>query len=186
MQRLVLIVMSSALLFRGAPAAARRRVKCVEGLTGPPTVTRPVECDADGQTDGICTFVRCPLCRLCFPPGPVFVCDLEHPIRVPVSRSRVRGRLVLRCQAPATCDGDPQCTAVTRSCQDGMLGPPEEGRCDFDGQVDGSCTFGFFCLEVCGPEPRETVVVPVGETRVVQRPNLPGLDRTEYTLRCLP
>ena len=64
--------------------------------------------------------------------------------------------------------------------------PPEEGRCDFDGQVDGSCTFGFFCLEVCGPEPRETVVVPVGETRVVQRPNLPGLDRTEYTLRCLP
>src|SRR5947199_9735492 len=112
MQRLVLIVMSSALLFRGAPAAARRRVKCVEGLTGPPTVTRPVECDADGQTDGICTFVRCPLCRLCFPPGLVFVCDLDHPIRVPVSRSRERGSLILLLQAQSTCVGIPYCTVV--------------------------------------------------------------------------
>jgi len=51
--------------------------------------------------------------------------------------------------------------------------------------VNGVCSFPFFCLEVCGSVPRETVVVPVGETRIIQRPRLPETGVTQFTLRCL-
>jgi hypothetical protein len=61
---------------------------------------------------------------------------------------------------------------VTRTCEDGVLGPVEEGHCDLDQQANGVCTFGFYCLEVCGPLVG-TVTVPAGETRIVQRGNLP-------------
>src|SRR5262245_57928630 len=48
-------------------------------------------------------------------------------------------------------------------------------------QANGVCTFGVSCLAVCGPFVR-TVSVPVGETRIVQRGNLPRIDVTQYTL----
>ena len=64
-----------------------------------------------------------------------------------------------------------------------MLGPMEEGQCDLDQEVNGTCTFGFFCLEVCG-RLVESVEVPVGQSRIVQRGNLPTIDVTQYTLRC--
>ena len=51
--------------------------------------------------------------------------------------------------------------------------------------MNGVCMFGFFCLEVCGSLV-ESVVVPVGESRIVERGNLPRIDVTLYTLRCQP
>ena len=54
-----------------------------------------------------------------------------------------------------------------------------------DEQANGVRTFGFYCLEVCGPLVG-TASVPVGETRIVERGNLPRIDVTQYTLRCLP
>ena len=74
---------------------------------------------------------------------------------------------------------------VTRTCEDGALGPMQEGQCDLDQQANGNCTFGFFCLEVCGSLV-ESVVVPVGQARLVERGNLPGITVTLYTLRCVP
>ena len=72
---------------------------------------------------------------------------------------------------------------VTRTCEDGALGPMQEGQCDLDQQANGTCTFGFFCLEVCG-HLVESVAVPVGQARIVERPNLPLITVTQYTLRC--
>jgi hypothetical protein len=66
-----------------------------------------------------------------------------------------------------------------------MLGPMQEAQCDLDDAVNGSCTFGFFCLEICGPL-LDSVVVPVGASRIVQRANLPHIGVTRYTLRCQP
>src|SRR6266481_10222902 len=76
------------------------------------------------------------------------------------------------------------CCAVTRTCVDGVLGPAKEGQCDLDQQANGTCTFGFFCLEVCG-RLVESVAVPVGQDRIVERPNLPLITATQYTLRCV-
>ena len=72
---------------------------------------------------------------------------------------------------------------MTRTCVDGVLGPVKEGRCDLDQRVNGTCTFGFFCLEVCG-RLVDTVVLPVGQSRIVQRGNLPLITVTQYILRC--
>jgi len=72
---------------------------------------------------------------------------------------------------------------VTRTCKDGALGPVEEGQYDLDQQANGACTFGFFCLEVCGSLV-ESVVVPVGQSRIVQRGNLSLITVTQYRLRC--
>lgn len=94
-------------------------------------------------------------------------------------------RVVFRCRVPVPCDEEHHCAAVTRTCQDGVPGPVEEGQCDVDEQANSVCTFGFYCLEVCGPLVG-TATVPVGETRIVQRGNLPRIDVTQYTLRCLP
>ena len=74
---------------------------------------------------------------------------------------------------------------MTRTCDDGVLVPGGEGECDIDEKADGACTFGFYCWEACGPLVG-TVTVPVGEARTVERGNLPGLDVTQYTLRCRP
>ena len=60
----------------------------------------------------------------------------------------------------------------------------QEGQYDLDQQANGVCTFGFFCLEVCGSLV-ESVVVPVGQARVGQRGNLPHVTVTQYTLRCV-
>ena len=60
-----------------------------------------------------------------------------------------------------------------------------EGQYDLDQQANGTCPFGFFCLEVCGSLV-ESVVVPVGQSRLVERGNLPGITVTQYTLRCVP
>jgi len=48
----------------------------------------------------------------------------------------------------------------------------QEGQYDLDQQANGVCTFGFFCLEVCGSLV-ESVVVPVGQSRLVERGNCP-------------
>jgi len=40
--------------------------------------------------------------------------------------------------------------------------------------------FGFFCLNVCRSLV-ESVVVPVGQSRIVQRGNLPLITVTQYT-----
>ena len=50
----------------------------------------------------------------------------------------------------------------------------QEGQYDLDQQANGACTFGFFCLEVCGSLV-ESVVVPVGQSRLVERGNLSGI-----------
>src|SRR5438132_8383599 len=60
----------------------------------------------------------------------------------------------------------------------------QEGQCDLDQQANGTCTFGFFCLEVCG-RLVESVAVPVGQARIVERPNLPLITVTQHTLRCV-
>ncbi len=73
---------------------------------------------------------------------------------------------------------------MTRTCEDGVLGPMQEGQCDLDQQANGACTFGFFCLEVCGSLV-DSVAVPVGQSRIVQRGNLPGITVTQYMLRCV-
>src|SRR3989442_15917880 len=75
------------------------------------------------------------------------------------------------------------CCAVTRTCKDGALGPVEEGQYDLDQQANGACTFGFFCLEVCGSLV-ESVVVLVGQSRLVERGNLSGITVKLYTLHC--
>jgi hypothetical protein len=145
---------------------------------------RPRYCDVDEKTDGVCTFAL-PRCG-------EFGCSPET-ATLPVRHRRVvrvrdlRGAttFVLRCRLPVPCDEEHRCTAVTRTCEDGVLGPMQEGQCDLDQQANGTCTFGFFCLEVCG-RLVDTVVLPAGQSRLVERGNLPGITVTRYTLRCVP
>ena len=59
----------------------------------------------------------------------------------------------------------------------------QEGQYDLDQQANGTCTFGFFCLEVC-VSLVESVVVPVGQSRLVERGNLSGITVKLYTLHC--
>jgi len=169
------------------------KLTCVDGspqavVKVPGQPARPVDwatCDAVG--DGICNFT---IDRTgCFCPAKG-CCGFDE-FAVPVRREHVARhnlhdpKLRLRCRAPLPCDAEHRCTPVTRTCEDGVLGPVEEGQCDLDQQVNGVCMFGFFCLEVCGPLV-ESVVVPVGESRIVERGNLPRIDVTLYTLRCQP
>jgi len=53
-------------------------------------------------------------------------------------------------------------------------------QCNLDQQANGACMFGFFCLNVCRSLV-ESVVVPVGQSRIVQRGNLPLITVTQYT-----
>jgi hypothetical protein len=154
-------------------------------------------CNHDDLGDGVCTFAICSVCpftRGCVGPESGVCAEGELPpeaevVTVPVKQRRVRRigttRVVFRCQAPGPCDAAHRCTAVTRTCEDGVLGPRQEGQCDLDQQANGVCTFGFFCLEVCGPL-IESVVVPVRQSRIVERGNLPEIGVTQYTLRCQP
>lgn len=184
------------------PAPARAlRLTCRDG--DPSTVVSPRGlggtpfCNHDDPGDGACTFAICSVCpftRGCVGPESSLCPEGElapgaEVVTVPVKQKRLRRigttRVAFRCRAPIPCDQEHRCAAVTRTCADGALGPVGEGQCDVDEQTNGVCTFGFFCLEVCGPLVG-TVTVPVGETRIVQRGNLPRIDVTQYTLRCLP
>lgn len=183
------------------PAAALRHLTCRDGdpnvVVSPRGIAGPPFCNHDEPDDGACTFAicsTCPFTRGCVGPESGVCPDGELPpgaevVTVPVRRSRTRriggSRVVFRCRAPLACDEAHRCAAVTRTCSDGVLGPVEEGQCDVDAKADGVCVFGFHCLEVCGSL-LGTVSVPVGETRVVRRANLPRIDVTEYTLRCRP
>ena len=60
---------------------------------------------------------------------------------------------------------------------------PRNAMRKWDAGSDGTCTFGFFCLEVCGSLV-ESVVVPVGQSRLVERGNLSGITVKLYTLHC--
>jgi hypothetical protein len=194
------LVLGLASLINPTPATALR-LTCRDG--DPNTVVSPRGlggqpfCNHDAPGDGTCTFSvcsACPFTRGCVGPESGVCADGALPpgaqvVTVPVKEKRVRrigtSRVVFRCRPPLPCDAEHHCATATRTCQDGVLGPTEEGQCDVDEQANGVCTFGFYCLEVCGPLVG-TVSVPVGESRVVQRGNLPGIDVTQYTLRCQP
>lgn len=178
-----------------ATPAMGRRLTCRDG--GPNIVLGGTPfCNQDEPGDGVCTFAICSVCpftRGCVGPESGVCPDGGLPpgaevVTVPMKQKRVRRigttRVVFRCRAPMPCDAEHRCTAVTRTCGDGVLGPVQEGQCDLDEQANGVCTFGFFCVEVCGPLVG-TLAVPVGETRLVQRANLPRISVTQYTLRCV-
>ena len=180
---LLVAVIVAALV--GAPANVSAhvvRARCVDGLLSGQGRLGPRYCDVDGMADGVCTFSLPGFCE--------FTCSTET-VTLPVRHRRVvrvrqRGgvtKFILSCHLPVPCDKAHRCTAVTRTCEDGVLGPMEEGQCDLDQEVNGTCTFGFFCLEVCG-RLVESVEVPVGQSRIVQRGDLPTIDVTQYRLRC--
>ena len=81
--RFALIVVVGGFLLVPAVPTWARRVDCVDGQTPP---RQAVQCDVDGEVNGVCTFLRCRPCRLCVPPIPVFFCNNKHPIVVPVGR----------------------------------------------------------------------------------------------------
>ena len=188
-------------VFTTATPATAVRLTCRDG--DPNTVVSPRGfggqpfCNHDEPGDGLCTFAicsGCPFTRGCVGPESGVCPEGDLPpgaeiVMVPMNQKRVRrigtSRVVFRCRAPLPCEVEHHCVAVTRTCEDGVAGPVEEGQCDVDEQANGVCTFGFYCLEVCGPLVG-TVTLPVGETRIVQRGNLPRIDVTQYTLRCLP
>ena len=168
------------------------KLTCVDGsaqavVKVPGQPAQPVDwamCDA--AVDGICNFTVERGGCLCPGKG---CCGFEE-FAVPVRRQRVvrpnfnGPKLRLRCRAAVPCDEEHRCTPVARTCEDGALGLMQEGQCDLDQQANGTCTFGFFCLEVCG-RLVESVAVPVGQARIVERPNLPLITVTQYTLRCV-
>src|SRR2546425_9059491 len=183
--RLPVAIVLAALLGAPADVSARvARVRCVDGLLSMLGRLGPRYCDVDEKTDGVCTFVL-PRC------DSEVACSSEI-VTLPVRLRRVvRVRecggvttFTLSCRLPVPCDEEHHCTPVTRTCEDGVLGPMQEGQCGLDQQANGTCTFGFFCLEVCG-RLVESVAVPVGQARIVERPNLPLITVTQYTLRCL-
>lgn len=196
----VALVLGLAIVVQAAPATARR-LTCRDGdpntIVSPRGSGGPPFCNHDQPGDGACTFAICSVCpftRGCVGPEAGVCPEGELPpsaqvVTVPVKQKRVRrigtSRVVFRCRPPIPCDVQHHCSSVAVTCTDGVLGPKREGQCDVDDQANGVCTFGFYCLEVCGPL-IGTVAVPVGETRIVQRGNLPRIDVTQYTLRCQP
>jgi len=97
--RFALIVVVGGFLLVPAVPTWARRVDCVDGQTPP---RQAVQCDVDGEVNGVCTFLRCRPCRLCVPPIPVFFCNNKHPIVVPVGRYRIHGGLRLHCLSATT------------------------------------------------------------------------------------
>jgi len=97
---------------------------------------------------------------------------IRAPKRNTISRATTKGRADAR-----------HCTPQRGHAKTGWLGPMREGQYDLDQQANGVCTFGFFCLEVCGSLV-ESVVVPVGQSRLVERGNLSGITVKLYTLHC--
>ncbi len=182
--RLLVATVLAALLGTPASASARVvRVRCVDGLLSMLGRLGPRYCDVDEKTDGVCTFAL-PRCGEVACSPEIVTLPVRHRRAV---RVRDRGGVTtfrLSCRLPVPCDEEHHCTPVTRTCEDGALGPMQEGQCDLDQQANGTCTFGFFCLEVCG-RLVESVAVPVGQARIVERPNLPLITVTQYTLRCV-
>jgi len=182
--RLLVATVLAALLGTPASASARVvRVRCVDGLLSMLGRLGPRYCDVDEKTDGVCTFAL-PRCGEVACSPEIVTLPVRHRRAV---RVRDRGGVTtfrLSCRLPVPCDEEHHCTYVTRTCEDGVLGPMQEGQCDLDQQANGTCTFGFFCLEVCG-RLVESVAVPVGQARIVERPNLPLITVTQYTLRCV-
>lgn len=180
-----------------ATPAAALRLTCRDGdpnlVISPRGLGGPAYCNHDEPGDGVCTFAVCGrLCPRCVdimssvcPDGSLPPRAVE--VNVPVKQTRVRvldgSKVRFRCRTPVPCDAEHNCTPMTLTCEDGVAA---DRTCDFDQQVNGVCTFAFYCLEVCGSTPKETVVVPVGETRVIQRPQLPRIGIAQLTLRCLP
>ena len=182
--RLLVATVLAALLGTPASASARVvRVRCVDGLLSMLGRLGPRYCDMDEKTDGVCTFAL-PRCGevACSPEIVTLPVRHRRAVRVPDRGGVTTFRL--SCRLPVPCDEEHHCTPVTRTCEDGALGPMQEGQCDLDQQANGTCTFGFFCLEVCG-RLVESVAVPVGQARIVERPNLPLITVTQYTLRCV-
>jgi hypothetical protein len=184
-RRLVAGVMFAASLAANTWAGVVH-VHCVDGLL--PRIGRlgAHYCDLDGMTDGACTVVL-PRCRQLGCGSGQGVSVLTRHRRV--VRVRSFGGIatyVLRCRPPVPCDEAHHCTEVARNCEDGVLGPMEEGQCDLDRQTSGACLFGFFCSKVCGSARVTDVEVPVGESRIVQGVALPRVGVTRYTLHCLP
>jgi hypothetical protein len=193
MQVRVTLVSTVLALLTASETQAAWKATCVDGraqavVKVPGQSAQPVDwvtCDTLG--DGICNFTVERTGCFCPAKG---CCGVDE-FAVPVRRQRILRhnstgpKLRLRCRAPIPCDAEHRCAPVTRTCEDGLAAPVGEGQCDLDEQANGVCTFGFYCLEVCGSLV-ETVAVPVGETRIILRGNLPRIDVTQYTLRCLP
>ena len=168
-------------------------------------------CNHDEAGDGICTFTICDRCaftRHCVGPSNG-VCRAgtvppRMTIQVPMRKKRVRriGTTTIRfrcragtavtttttlpsvaCETPSACM-PPECIFAALDCHDGMENTGT--GCDLDREVNGTCSFGFYCSELCAPTPLATVTVPVGQSCIVTRGNLPGFSVTQYTLRCLP
>jgi hypothetical protein len=179
-----LVVVATALL--GVPGDVSARVvhmHCLDGLL--PTLGRRVarDCDMDGVTDGVCTFAlrRCGQLN-CGTEG--IIVPIRHRRTVRVRNSQAMTTYVLRCSAPPPCDRAHRCTAVTRTCQDDVLGPMQEGQCDIDQEQNSRCLFGFYCERgVCGALV-DDVDVPSGGTRMIQSARQPGVGVTRYTLDC--
>jgi hypothetical protein len=153
-----------------------------------PTLGRiaPRYCDIDGKTDGACTFAL-PRCGQLGCGAGEFITVLTAYRRI--VRVRSFGGVTtysLHCRRPLPCDDAHRCTAVTRTCVDGIPGTMQEGQCDLDQQVSDACLFGFFCSNVCGSQPVDDVEVPVGESRIVQSPKDSQDGVSRYTLHCLP
>ena len=197
--RAVALLALGVLIVTTPTPAMARRLTCRDGdpniVVSPRGLGGMPFCNHDEPGDSVCTFAICSDClftRGCVGPESGVCPAGELPpgaevVTVPVKQKRVRrivnSRVVFRCRAPVPCDEDHRCAAVTRTCEDGVLGPVQEGQCDLDEQANGVCTFWFFCLEVCGPLVG-TMTVPAGETRIVRCGNLPRIDVTQYTLRC--
>jgi len=183
--------------FTATPAAARR-LTCRDG--DPNVVISPYGpggtpfCNHDEPGDGVCTFAicsRCPFTRGCVGPQSG-VCPDGVPLPpgakvviVPVNAKRVRRigtmRVAFRCEALAPCDREHRCAAGTGTCVDGLVAGQ---TCDADQQVNGICTYAFQ-EGLTATAPNETVIVPVGETRIIQRWPSPAEGRFQFTLRCL-
>jgi hypothetical protein len=181
------LVAAGLATFLGVPVALSARVvnvRCLDGLL--PTIGSHAHryCDVDGTTDGVCTvaLLRCGELNC----GTEFITvprRHRRTVRVPGFMGAAT-TYVLHCRAPVSCDPAHRCTAVTRTCQDTVLGPMQEGQCDLDQEDNGRCSFGFFCAPVCGALV-DDVDVPVGGSRIVQSARQPGRGVTRYTLRCL-
>src|SRR5882724_8247399 len=82
---------------------------------------------------------------------------------------------------------------VRTTCRDGVaVAPVTEPGCDWDLACDDTCTFAFFCLELCevnpppgSPTPGGQLAVPVGHKKVIKRGQLPSIHVTKFILRCL-
>ena len=81
---------------------------------------------------------------------------------------------------------------VRTTCRDGVaVAPFTEPGCDWDLACDDTCTFAFFCLELCevNPPPGSPtfggqLAVPVGHKKVIKRGQLPSINVTKFILRC--